>query len=74
MKFFTGKNEGPIVHMGRSHPSASNIWTKFLQLKEDDKLHHMKKMMQDQDQEQEEEEDEVNKVVLEEVIEICIWQ
>ncbi|RHN75889.1 putative rmlC-like jelly roll protein [Medicago truncatula] len=58
MKFFTRKHEGPIVHVGRSHPSASNIWTKFLQLKEDDKLNHMMKMMQDEEQE-EEEDDEV---------------
>ncbi|AES67413.1 vicilin-like seed storage protein At2g28490 [Medicago truncatula] len=58
MKFFTRKNEGPIVHVGRSHASSSSIWTKFLQLKEDEKLNHMKKMMQDQDQEQEEEEED----------------
>ncbi|XP_003597174.3 vicilin-like seed storage protein At2g28490 [Medicago truncatula] len=55
MKFFTRKNEGPIVHVGPSHASASSIWTKFLQLKEDEKLHHMKKMMQDQEEDVEEE-------------------
>jgi len=56
VKFFTRKHEGPIVHVGCSHSSASSIWTKFLQLKEDDKLNHMKKMMPDQEQEQEEDE------------------
>jgi hypothetical protein len=54
-KFFTRKHEGPIVHVGHSHASASSIWTKFLQLKEDEKLHHMKKMMQDQEEDDVEE-------------------
>jgi len=58
MKFFTRKNEGPIVHVGHSHASASSIWTKFLQLKENEKLNHMKKMMQHQEEEEEEEEEE----------------
>jgi len=47
--------------MGRSHASASSIWTQFLQLKEDDKLNHMKKMMQDQEQEQEDEDEVMQK-------------
>ncbi|AES67429.1 putative rmlC-like jelly roll protein [Medicago truncatula] len=55
-KFFTRKHEGPIVHVGHSHASASSIWTKFLQLKEDEKLHHMKKMIQDQEEDDVEEE------------------
>ncbi|XP_045802945.1 vicilin-like seed storage protein At2g28490 [Trifolium pratense] len=50
-KLFTQQHEGPIVHVGHSHSKASSLWTKFLQLKEDEKLHHMKKMMQDQEDE-----------------------
>ncbi|KAG4961284.1 hypothetical protein JHK87_037917 [Glycine soja] len=52
-KMFTRQHEGPIVHVGDSH--ATSIWTKFLQLKEEDKLQHLREMVQ---QEQEEEEEE----------------
>jgi hypothetical protein len=48
------------VHVGHSHSKASSLWTKFLQLKEDEKLHHMKKMLQDQE-EDEDNNDEVEK-------------
>ncbi|KAI5413152.1 vicilin-like seed storage protein At2g28490 [Lathyrus oleraceus] len=58
-RFFTRRHDGPIVHVGDSHAKASSLWTKFLQLKEDEKLHHMKKMMQDQDEEQENNDGEV---------------
>ncbi|XP_058773957.1 vicilin-like seed storage protein At2g28490 [Vicia villosa] len=58
-RFFTRRHDGPIVHVGDSHAKASSLWTKFLQLKEDEKLHHMKKMMQDQDDEEEKDDAEV---------------
>ncbi|KAK2424737.1 vicilin seed storage protein [Trifolium repens] len=54
-KFFTRQHEGPIVYVGESHAKASSLWTKFLQLKEDDKLHHMKKMMLDEDEDENDE-------------------
>ncbi|GAU15616.1 hypothetical protein TSUD_108750 [Trifolium subterraneum] len=57
-KFFTRQHEGPIVYVGESHAKASSLWTKFLQLKEDDKLQHMMEMMQDQE-EDEDDNDEV---------------
>ncbi|KAK2370779.1 vicilin seed storage protein [Trifolium repens] len=59
-KLFSKQHEGPIVHVGHSHSKASSLWTKFLQLKEDEKLHHMKKMLQDQE-ENEDNNDEVEK-------------
>ncbi|WJX69405.1 hypothetical protein P8452_53651 [Trifolium repens] len=59
-KLFSKQHEGPIVHVGHSHSKASSLWTKFLQLKEDEKLHHMKKMLQDQE-EDEDNNDEVEK-------------
>ncbi|CAK8536286.1 unnamed protein product [Lathyrus sativus] len=57
-RFFTRRHDGPIVHVGESHAKASSLWTKFLQLKEDEKLHHMKRMLQDQDDEEENDDDD----------------
>ncbi|GLU19027.1 hypothetical protein SLE2022_352970 [Rubroshorea leprosula] len=36
--------EGPIVYTNRSH--APNFWTKFIQLRETDRLQHLKKMVE----------------------------
>ncbi|XP_020223440.1 vicilin-like seed storage protein At2g28490 [Cajanus cajan] len=55
-KLFTRQYEGPIVHVGDSH--ATSIWTKFLELKEEDKLEHMREMMQEEEEEDEVEEEE----------------
>nr|KYP68483.1 Vicilin-like antimicrobial peptides 2-2 [Cajanus cajan] len=53
-QIFSAKLDGPFVYVGDSH--APSLWTKFLQLKNEDKVQHMKKMVQDQ----EEEEDDVD--------------
>ncbi|KAK7257735.1 hypothetical protein RIF29_31928 [Crotalaria pallida] len=53
-KLFRTKLEGPIVYVDESH--APSLWTKFLQLKKEDRMQHMKKMVQlDQEEEEEEE-------------------
>ncbi|RDX66405.1 Vicilin-like seed storage protein, partial [Mucuna pruriens] len=54
LKIFTRQHEGPIVHVGDSH--ATSIWTKFLQLKEEDKLEHLREMVQEEEEEEEDEE------------------
>ncbi|KAJ7980963.1 Vicilin-like seed storage protein [Quillaja saponaria] len=57
----TRQQEGPIVHVSDSH--APSLWTKFLQLKEKDRLYHLKKMVdfqQQPNQEEEEEEEQTN--------------
>ncbi|XP_054795084.1 LOW QUALITY PROTEIN: vicilin-like seed storage protein At2g28490 [Prosopis cineraria] len=41
-----GQREGPIVLVDDSH--APSLWTKFLQLKEHDRLEHLKKMVDEQ--------------------------
>ncbi|KAE9620544.1 hypothetical protein Lal_00019574 [Lupinus albus] len=51
-KIFTKEVEGPIVYLDDSH--APTLWTKFLELKKEDKVQHMKGMLQF-DQEDEEE-------------------
>ncbi|KAK7335724.1 hypothetical protein VNO80_27721 [Phaseolus coccineus] len=43
-KFFTKKHGGAIVHVRDSQ--ATSIWTKFLQLKEEEKLQHLREMVQ----------------------------
>ncbi|XP_061354956.1 vicilin-like seed storage protein At2g28490 [Gastrolobium bilobum] len=55
-KFFTEQHEGPIVHVGDSH--VTSIWTKFLQLKKEDKVQHLKKMVQDQEEQDDDDDDD----------------
>lgn len=45
------------MHLG-DHSSATNIWNKFLQLKEEEKLQHLKRMVQCQEESDDEEEEE----------------
>lgn len=49
------------MHIGDSHVSASSLWNKFLQLKEDEKLNHLKKLVQDQEEDEDDEEKEEEK-------------
>ncbi|CAJ1956008.1 unnamed protein product [Sphenostylis stenocarpa] len=55
-KFFAMQHGGPIVHVGDSH--TTSIWTKFLQLKEEDKLDHLREMVQQQRENEEVEKEE----------------
>ncbi|TKY48497.1 Vicilin antimicrobial peptides 2-2 [Spatholobus suberectus] len=55
-KLFTRQHEGPIVHVGDSH--ATSIWTKFLQLKEEEKLQHLREMVQQEEEEEAGDEEE----------------
>ncbi|KAJ7947776.1 Vicilin-like seed storage protein [Quillaja saponaria] len=52
----TRQQEGPIVYVSDSQ--APSLWTKFLQLKEEDRLHHLKKMVDFQQQPTQEEVEE----------------
>lgn len=55
-KIFSKRLDGPIVFMDDSH--APSLWTKFLQLKKEDKVQHLKKMVQGQQEEEHNEEEE----------------
>ncbi|KAE9600615.1 putative rmlC-like jelly roll protein [Lupinus albus] len=55
-KMFTRQHEGPIVHLNSSRPSS--IWTKFLQLNEEDKLQHLKKMVEEWEEHEEDDDDD----------------
>ncbi|OIV99343.1 hypothetical protein TanjilG_17153 [Lupinus angustifolius] len=55
-KIFSKEVEGPIVYVDDSH--APSLWTKFLELKKEDKVQHMKGMLQLEEEEEEEEEEE----------------
>ncbi|RDY13823.1 Vicilin-like seed storage protein, partial [Mucuna pruriens] len=55
-KIFSKELDGPFVYVGDSH--APSLWTKFLQLKKEDKVQHLKKMVQDQDQDQDQDQEE----------------
>ncbi|XP_027345391.1 vicilin-like seed storage protein At2g28490 [Abrus precatorius] len=57
-KIFTKELDGPIVYVTDTH--APRLWTKFLQLKKEDKVQHLKKIVQDQEEEEEEEEKETS--------------
>ncbi|CAL8999453.1 unnamed protein product [Prunus brigantina] len=43
MEVLTSQQKGPIVYLSDSH--SPNLWSKFLQLKEQDRLQEMKKMV-----------------------------
>ncbi|KAK7261391.1 hypothetical protein RIF29_27700 [Crotalaria pallida] len=55
-KIFTRQHEGPIVHLDTSRPTS--IWTKFLQLNEEDKLQHLNKMVEDRDEPEDDDDDD----------------
>ncbi|KAK4780185.1 hypothetical protein SAY87_016291 [Trapa incisa] len=60
MDFLTSQQEGPIVHVHDSVPPRA--WTKFMQLNKDDKLQHMKRIVESQRLSMEEgKEDELEK-------------
>ena len=46
----TRQQEGPIVFIGDSRAPRPSLWTKFLQLKEQDRLQHLKRMVKFQQQ------------------------
>ncbi|KAK4755559.1 hypothetical protein SAY87_009316 [Trapa incisa] len=46
MDFLTSQQEGPIVHVHDSVPPRA--WTKFMQLNKEDKLQHMKRIVESQ--------------------------
>ncbi|XP_061359031.1 vicilin-like seed storage protein At2g28490 [Gastrolobium bilobum] len=54
-KIFNTKLDGPIVFVDES--LAPSLWTKFLDLKKEDKVQQLKKMVQDQEETSEEEEE-----------------
>lgn len=53
---FERQQDGPIVFVSDSH--APSLWTKFLQLKEKDRLQRLKKMVGDQAESDVDDEDE----------------
>ena len=53
-EFLSSQQEGPIVYIPESH--SPRKWAKFLQLKAEDKLKHLKTMVDSHQQEKEEEE------------------
>ncbi|MED6168645.1 hypothetical protein PIB30_013374 [Stylosanthes scabra] len=56
-RIFSAELEGPIVFVGDTH--APSLWTKFLEMKNQDKATHMKKMvMQEHDDADEKEQEE----------------
>lgn len=58
-EILSSQNQGPIVHLSDSHEPRS-MWSKFLQLKEQERLRHMKRMVglqQERPREQDEDED-----------------
>ncbi|XP_027343385.1 LOW QUALITY PROTEIN: vicilin-like seed storage protein At2g28490 [Abrus precatorius] len=57
-RLLSKQHEGPIVHVGDSH--ATSIWTKFLQLKEEEKLQHLRNMVQELEEESDEEEQQTS--------------
>ncbi|KAL2328651.1 hypothetical protein Fmac_022078 [Flemingia macrophylla] len=58
-KIFSTKLDGPFVYVGDSH--APSLWTKFLQLKKEDKEKHLKQMVQDRGEGDDDEEEEEKK-------------
>ncbi|EXB98567.1 Vicilin-like antimicrobial peptides 2-2 [Morus notabilis] len=52
-EFLTSQQEGPIVYISDSR--SPKLWSKFLELKESEKLEHLKKMVGFDDEEEEEE-------------------
>ncbi|KAL4359434.1 hypothetical protein AHAS_Ahas08G0077000 [Arachis hypogaea] len=53
-KMFTRQHEGPIVNLDQQD---TGLWSKFLQLKDEDKLQHLKGMVLDQQEEDFDDED-----------------
>ncbi|XP_004505960.1 vicilin-like seed storage protein At2g28490 [Cicer arietinum] len=51
-RIFSKKVDGPIVYIDDSH--APSLWTKFLQLKKEEKVQHLNKMVQGQEENNEE--------------------
>ncbi|KAJ6984740.1 vicilin-like seed storage protein [Populus alba x Populus x berolinensis] len=49
-EIMTRQHEGPIVFVGDSRAPRPSLWTKFLQLKEQDRLQHLKRMVKFQQQ------------------------
>eukprot|EP00258_Populus_trichocarpa_P008086 XP_002313331.2 vicilin-like seed storage protein At2g28490 [Populus trichocarpa] len=49
-EIMTRQQEGPIVFIGDSRAPRPSLWTKFLQLKEQDRLQHLKRMVKFQQQ------------------------
>ncbi|GAV62080.1 Cupin_1 domain-containing protein [Cephalotus follicularis] len=43
-EIMTRQQDGPIVYISESHPPS--IWTKFLQLREEERLQHLKRMVE----------------------------
>ncbi|KDP44100.1 hypothetical protein JCGZ_05567 [Jatropha curcas] len=54
----TRQNEGPIVYLDDSRAPKASVWKKFIQMKEQDRLQHLKRMMKFQQEPMEEEEEE----------------
>lgn len=50
------QQEGPIVYVTDPHPPS--LWSKFLELKEHDRLQHLKRMVDSQEAKDDEEEEE----------------
>ncbi|KAI4322230.1 hypothetical protein L6164_021941 [Bauhinia variegata] len=55
-RLFSGEQQGPIVFVDRPH--APSLWTNWLELKEEERLEHLRKLMDDQEQPEAEEEEE----------------
>jgi hypothetical protein len=49
-EIMTRQQEGPIVFIGDSRAPRPSLWTKFLQLKEQDRLQHLKRVVKFQQQ------------------------
>lgn len=45
----TGQKGGPIIYLEDSHAPRPSIWSKFLQMKEQDRLQHLKRMVEFQE-------------------------
>ncbi|MED6159769.1 hypothetical protein PIB30_045296 [Stylosanthes scabra] len=54
-RIFSAELEGPIVFVGDTH--APSLWTKFLEMKNQDKAQHMKKMVVQEHAEEKEQEE-----------------
>ncbi|GMP98670.1 hypothetical protein CsSME_00046472 [Camellia sinensis var. sinensis] len=57
-EFMTRQDSGPIVYLSDSHHPVQNIWTKFLQLEQQERVHHLKRIVRFQEESTKKEDDD----------------
>ncbi|KAF5937792.1 hypothetical protein HYC85_025298 [Camellia sinensis] len=60
-EFMTRQDSGPIVYLSDSHHPVQNIWTKFLQLEQQERVHHLKRIVRFQEESTKKEDDDDDK-------------